>query len=113
MMKVLLAIFFLILSQVVSFYQLQGHLISKWIDKNPFLMVLVGIPFGYSVIWSTKVMIELFNGLTWPNRIIGFSLSILVFSFMTWVYLKEPITPKTLVSIFLCIVIVAIQIFWK
>ncbi len=112
-MKELIALSLLILSQVVSFYQLQGHLFSKWIDKHPFLMVLIGIPFGYSVIWSTKILIEYFDGLTWPNRLIGFCISILVFTFMTWFYLKEPITPKTLVSLILCILILAIQIFWK
>jgi len=112
-MKELVALSLLIISQIVSFYQLQGHLFSKWIDKHPFLMVIIGIPFGYSVIWSTKVLIEYFDGLTWPNRLIGFCISILVFTFMTWFYLKEPLTLKTIVSLILCILILGIQIFWK
>ena len=112
-MKIILALFFLILSQVVSFYQFQGHLISKWIDKNPMLILLLGLPFNYLVVWGTKVIIDSFDGLTWPNRLIGFSLSIIVFASMTWFHLKEPITIKTAICISLCMLIIGIQVFWK
>jgi len=100
-------------SQAFTFYQLQGHLWSKWIKNNPFLMTLMGLPIGYLVILASREMVSLYNGETWPNRIIGFSLGVIVFSIMAWVILKEPMTTKTLICLSLSFVILLIQLFWK
>jgi len=100
-------------SQAFTFYQLQGHLWSKWIKNNPFLMTLMGVPVGYMVILASREMVSLYNGETWPNRIIGFSVGVIVFSVMAWIILKEPMTTKTLICLSLSFVILLIQLFWK
>jgi hypothetical protein len=100
-------------SQAFTFYQLQGHLWSKWIKNNPFLMTLMGVPVGYMVILASREMVSLYNGETWPNRIIGFSIGVIVFSIMAWLILKEPMTTKTLICLSLSFVILLIQLFWK
>jgi hypothetical protein len=100
-------------SQAFTFYQLQGHLWSKWIKNNPFIMTLLGVPVGYLVILASREMVSLYNGETWPNRIIGFSIGVIVFSFMAWLILKEPMTTKTLICLSLSFVILLIQLFWK
>jgi hypothetical protein len=100
-------------SQAFTFYQLQGHLWSKWIKNNPFLMTLLGVPVGYMVILASREMVSLYNGETWPNRIIGFSIGVIVFSIMAWLILKEPMTTKTLICLSLSFVILLIQLFWK
>lgn len=100
-------------SQVFTFYQLQGHLWNKWIKEHPFTMSLLGVPIGYFVILASRQMVILFHGQTWPNRIIGFVLGVFVFTVMAWFFLKEPITTKTIVCLFLCFSILAIQLFWK
>jgi len=100
-------------SQAFTFYQLQGHLWSKWIKNNPFLMTLMGVPVGYMVILASREMVSLYNGETWPNRIIGFSIGVIVFSIMAWLILEEPMTTKTLICLSLSFVILLIQLFWK
>lgn len=100
-------------SQAFTFYQLQGHLWSKWIKDHPLLMTLMGVPVGYFVILASREMVSLYGGETWPNRIIGFSIGVIVFSVMAWFILKEPMTTKTLICLFLSFVILLIQLFWR
>jgi hypothetical protein len=107
-------IFFVYLfSQIFVFYQLQGHLWNKWIKDNPFLMAIIGVPLGYLVILASRKMVDLCDGETWPNRIFGFSLGVVVFTCMAWVYLKEPVSVKTGLCLCLCFLIILIQLFWK
>lgn len=101
------------LSQVFTYYQLQGHLFNRWIKENPFIMTLLGLPIGYFVIKASRVMVELWGGQTWPNRLIGFSLGVIIFTLMSWWLLKEPLTPKTITCLFLCFIILMIQFLWK
>jgi len=102
-----------LISQAFTFYQLQGHLWNKWIKENPFIMTLLGIPISYYVILASRDMVNLWDGQTWPNRIIGFSLGVIVFSLMSWFLLREPLTTKTIVCLSLCFIILLIQLFWK
>lgn len=102
-----------ILSQIFTFYQLQGHLWNKWIKDHPFLMSLIGVPIGYFVILASRQMVNLYDGQTWPNRIIGFSIGVLIFSIMAWIMLKEPLSLKTIVCLVLSLSILLIQLFWK
>ncbi len=76
-------------------------------------MTLLGVPVGYMVILASREMVSLYNGETWPNRIIGFSIGVIVFSIMAWLILKEPMTTKTLICLCLSFVILLIQLFWK
>lgn len=101
------------ISQVFTFYQLQGHLWNKWIKEHPFLMSLFGMPIGYFVILASRQMVNLYDGQTWPNRIIGFALGVFVFTIMAWIMLREPITTKTAVCLLLSFAVLAIQLFWK
>ena len=101
------------ISQIFTFYQLQGHLWSKWIKDNPLLMTIIGLPISYVVILASRQMVEMWGGQTWPNRIIGFCLGVIVFSLMSWFLLKEPVNLKTSVCLFLSFVILGIQLFWK
>ena len=100
-------------SQIFTFYQLQGHLWNKWIKEHPFIMTLAGVPIGYLVILASRQMVSLWDGQTWPNRIIGFSLGVIIFSIMSWFMLKEPVTIKTATCLFLSFIILGIQLFWK
>jgi len=76
-------------------------------------MTLMGVPVGYFVILASREMVSLYDGQTWPNRIIGFVIGVLVFSIMAWIMLKEPMSPKTLTCLILCLSILLIQLFWK
>lgn len=100
-------------SQVFTFFQLQGHLFNKWIKDNPLWMTILGIPIGYLAILASRQMILLWEGKTWPNRLIGFSLGVVIFTFMSQIMLKEQFTLKTGICLFLCGIILLIQILWK
>ena len=116
MNKIVSVVFVLLVylfSQAFTFYQLQGHLWNDWIKKHPFLMSLFGVPVGYLVILASRQMVQLYDGQTWPNRIIGFSIGVLVFGFMAWYMLKEPISTKTTVCLILSFAVLCIQLFWK
>ena len=76
-------------------------------------MTLIGVPVGYLVILASRQMVSLYDGQTWPNRIIGFVLGVFVFSIMSWIMLKEPLTTKTIVCLVLSFVVLCIQLFWK
>lgn len=76
-------------------------------------MTLIGVPVGYLVILASRQMVSLYDGQTWPNRIIGFVLGVFVFSIMSWIMLKEPLTTKTIVCLILSFVVLCIQLFWK
>ncbi len=76
-------------------------------------MTLMGVPVGYFVILASREMVSLYGGETWPNRIIGFSIGVIVFSIMAWFILKEPMTTKTLICLSLSFIILLIQLFWK
>lgn len=106
-------LFIYVISQVFTFYQLQGHLLNKWIKDNPFIMTLLGVPLGYLVILASRQMVNIYNGETWPNRIIGYSIGVFVYTLMAWAILKEPLTIKTIICILLSLVILCIQLFWK
>lgn len=106
-------LFVYVFSQAFTFYQLQGHLWNSWIKKHPFLMSLIGVPIGYFVILASREMVNLYEGETWPNRMIGFAIGVMVFSVMAWAILKEPLTMKTMICLFLSFVILLLQLFWK
>ena len=76
-------------------------------------MNLLGLPIGYLVILASRQMIILWDGKTWPNRLIGFSLGVVIFTLMSQIMLKEQFSLKTGICLFLCAIILTIQILWK
>ena len=77
------------------------------------IMTILGLPIGYLVILASREMIILWDGKTWPNRLIGFSLGVVIFTMLSGIILKEPFNLKTIVCLALCFVILSIQLFWK
>lgn len=101
------------ISQIFAFYQLQGHAWNKWIKENPFWMSVLGVPFTYYTIKAARMMIDSYEGQSWPNRLIGFGLGVVVFSIMAWFFLKEPMSLKTIICLVLSFCILLIQLFMK
>jgi hypothetical protein len=102
-----------IIGQIFTFYQLQGHMLYKWVKDNPLIMSIMGVPITYLVIKASRVMLELWDGQGWPNRLIGYGVGVIVFTIMSWFLLKEPMTLKTGVCLGLSILIILVQFFWK
>lgn len=105
--------FLFLVGQVLVWYQINGQFLSEWMKKNPLVMSLFGIPISYVYIWATHHLVIAFDGELWPQRLIGFSMGMVAFAFLTWFHLNQAITPKTAVTLGLAFSIVLIQVLWK
>jgi len=102
-----------LLGQILVWYQINGQFISEWMKKHPVWVSFMGVPISYVYIYATQHLVEAFNGDLWPQRLIGFSMGMIAFAFLTWFHLNEAITLKTAVTLALATTIVVIQIVWK
>jgi hypothetical protein len=109
----ILCVLFLMVGQTFVWFQLNGQFIWKWFDENPFLLSLIGVPFSYLFIISTRLGYQVFGNVLWAQRLVGFGLGIFIFTVLTWVFIGEGVTTKTFISLVLATIIVFIQVFWK
>jgi hypothetical protein len=113
MKNLFLGIGLFVIGQITVWFQTNGQFISPWIKSHPFIMSLIGIPISLTYIWATTYIVEYYEGVLWPSRLIGFATGILSFSFLTYMYLGEGLSLKTLITLILAIIIVLIQVFFK
>lgn len=102
-----------IAAQILTFIQLQGQFKYAWMKEHPLLLSLFGIPLSLMYIGTTKYMVAHYNGNLWPSRLLGFAIGAIVFTLMSWMWFKEPLTTKTLVCLALAVLIMLIQLIWK
>lgn len=84
-----------------------------WKNNIIVVSVLLGGIVSYCFIKATYYSYLAFDGLLWPGRFIGFGTGTLVFGILTYVFMNEVITTKTIVSFILTIALIAVQLFWK
>jgi hypothetical protein len=102
-----------LLGQTLVWYQINGQFISTWMKEHPLAVSFLGVPISFVYIYATQYLVEAFDGDMWPQRLIGFSMGMVAFAFLTWLHLNQGITLKTGVTLILAIAIVLIQILWK
>jgi hypothetical protein len=102
-----------LIGQVLVWYQINGQFISDWVKERPLVISLMGVPISFVYIYATQHLVEAFNGDMWPQRLIGFSMGMIAFAFLTWLHLNQGITLKTGITLILAVLIVLIQILWK
>ena len=98
------------ITNVIIWYQLNSQLVWEWAktSKAMWFSALLGIPISLLFWWATKIGYEAFGNL-WSIRFMGFATSMLTFPVMTYFYLGEVITLKTIITILLAIVIMILQ----
>ena len=64
-------------------------------------------------IWGTKYTVGAFEGLLWPARFIGFGIGMIIYALGVLFFFIEGITPKTFISLILCVILISIQVLWK
>jgi len=108
---IVLTIIIFLLNNILIWYQLNSQLVWDWAKgtKSMWIMSLLGIPISLLFWYATKVGYEGFGNL-WAVRFMGFATSMLTFPVMTWLYLGETITLKTLVTILLAFIIMLLQL---
>ena len=111
MLQMLYTIFLFIIANIIIWYQLNSQLVWEWAKgtKSMWIMSLLGIPISLLLWYCTKIGYVGFGNL-WAVRWLAFGSSMLVFPLMTYFYLGETITLKTLISIILAIIIMLLQL---
>jgi hypothetical protein len=109
---VLITIGIFLFNNILIWYQLNSQLVWDWAktSKSMWFMSLMGIPISLLFWYATKIGYVGFGNL-WAVRFIGFATSMLTFPLMTYLYLGEAMSVKTLLTLALATVIMLIQIF--
>ena len=108
---ILLTIGIFLLNNILIWYQLNSQLVWDWAKgtKSMWIMALMGVPISLLFWYATKIGYIGFGNL-WAVRFMGFATSMLTFPIMTWLYLGETVTLKTLVTILLAFIIMLLQL---
>lgn len=111
-MKLVLAFCFIFLAQVISYLQLQGS--TRWpiLKSSTIILASTSILIGFLLIKFTETINAHFQA-TWQGRLIGQGVGLIVFSLMSWIVFREPITIKTGICIALSVIIILINMYWK
>jgi multidrug transporter EmrE-like cation transporter len=112
-MNIVYGIIWGVLAQVATFLQLQGQLKFEWMKQHTWAVVLMGIPISFMFMQSVKNFVLAFGGEIWPSRLLGFGIGVIIFTIMSELMFKEPFTLKTGVCLFLGLLIILTQLFWK
>lgn len=112
-MNIVWGILWGMMAQIITFLQLQGQLKYDLLKQNMWFTVLMGIPISFMFMKSVKNFVAAFDGEIWPSRLLGFGLGVIVFSVMSSLLFKEPFTMKTGICLFLGLLIILTQLFWK
>lgn len=111
--KILIGIFFGILGQIGTFFQLQVSHKLGWYKEYPWIVVLASIPLGWLYIQSVNSFIDGFGGQIWPSRLLGFGIGVIIFTILSIMLFKEPLNIKNSICLFLGFTIVFVQLFVK
>jgi len=108
---IVLTIVIFLLNNILIWYQLNSQLVWDWAKgtKSMWIMSLLGIPISLMFWYATKIGYIGFGNL-WAVRFMGFATSMLTFPVMTWLYLGETVTLKTLVTLLLAFIIMLLQL---
>ena len=108
---IVLTIVIFLLNNILIWYQLNSQLVWDWAKgtKSMWIMSLMGIPISLLFWYATKIGYIGFGNLC-AVRFMGFATSMMTFPIMTWLYLGETITLKTLVTILLAFIIMLLQL---
>ena len=111
MIKIFYTTLLFMLANIIIWYQLNGQLVwDFWKSpKGIITSLLMGIPITGMFWLATKWGYDAFGSL-WSIRFLGFATSMMTFPIMTWLYLGETITTKTLISIILAVAIMLLQL---
>ena len=111
--SVIIGLLLYFLTHIIIWFQVNGQFIWEWAKDHPWTMSLFGFPISYILIVATKYVVAGFDGLLWPGRLVGFGTGMIVMAILTYCYMGEGITTKTLISLVLATTLVFIQVFWK
>ena len=113
MMNFFFGVILLIIGQILTFFQIQGHIKYDFLKNNQWFSVLLGIPISIIFMVGINLLIKWYGGALWPSRIIGFSIGTIVYAMMSYYLFNEQINVKTAICLTLSVLIIMVQVFWK
>jgi len=108
-------IFFIViaLAQSGAWFQQFSQVRWPWFRNNAWFNVgVLGILLSILFVYGARVGYEAWESV-WKVRLIQFSVGACMVSIWSWVILGEGLDTKTLVCLFLSLLIILIQVFWK
>ena len=108
MSKVWMAIAVSLLGHIWAWFHMQGQFKYEW-AKTWWWIILGGIPISILFFYGTKWYYEYF-GNYWYVRPIGFGIGTLPFGLLTWILLNEVPDTRTIISLFLSVIIIILQL---
>jgi len=107
-------IFLFIIANILTWLTMNLQFMSKWWADRPIVNIITfSVPIGLLFLYATKYVVEASQSY-WAPKMTSFAISIIIYSLLTWIILKEGIfEPKTFVCIILSIMIMLIQLLWK
>tara|TARA_R110001583_G_scaffold55774_4_gene169204 strand:- start:588 stop:932 length:345 start_codon:yes stop_codon:yes gene_type:complete len=111
--NVLTGLLLFIITHIIIWFQVNGQFVWPWAKEHPWTMAILGLPISYVLIIATKYIVEGFDGLLWPGRLVGFGSGMIIMALLTWYFMGEGLNTKTLASLLIATGLVCIQVFWK
>ena len=111
--NLIISLFLILIAQTLTYLQLQCQFFWTWAKEHPIIISLFGAPISLLFIYFTKYCASAFDGQVWPGRLIGFSMGAIVFAILSYYIMNEPFTLKTSICLFLALLILIVQIFFK
>ena len=103
-----------LVAQVLVWFQINAQFMWPWAIKHKiFFAISIGSVISLCFVDGVSRIIKEMNGQLWAGRLIPNALGLLVFTILTWIFTKQGIDLKTGVCIFLSIMILFVQLFWK
>ena len=112
--KLLIAALLFIGGHICAWFQFNSQFVwESWKNKQVLSVLIYSLPVSFFFIMGTKYAVEATERL-WSSRLIGYGIGIIIFSILTYFFMKESIfAPKTITCVILSIIIILIQVFWK
>ena len=103
-----MALWLSLFGHILAWFHMQGQFKYEW-AKSIWWVALGGVPISFAFYYGTRWFYEYF-GNYWYVRPIGFGMATLVFTIMTWIMLNEAPDTRTIITMFLAVVIIGIQL---
>ncbi len=111
MSKLTLMFIYMIIGNVMAWFQLQGQFMGgrfAHIMKQDWTVVVLGIPIGW-LFWRSATLSYEYFGAVWNIRLIGFGVGTIIFAILTMSILKELPGWHSVISVILAAVIIMLQ----
>ena len=110
----IIGLLFMVAAQVTAWFQLNSQFFWRWCKNHEWFMIVVpSVPISFFYLYATKYLVQGFGGIMWPSRFVSFGVGVAIFAVLVYLLNSEGINAKTLVSLILASMLIAIQILWK